>query len=215
MTRIDLIRRRPDLTFEYALLQSGCLRVAGLDEAGRGAWAGPVTAAAVVLPLNRFDLANVLMGVRDSKQMSHSQREEWAINIVQVALAVGIGTSSAQEVDTIGLIPATRKAMQQAIADLKPPPQHLLIDHLRLPDIELPQIALTRGDKRALSIAAASIIAKVARDRTMISFDTTYPGYGFSRHKGYGTSAHRDALQRLGPCSIHRRSFAPVAACPT
>jgi ribonuclease HII len=212
MTRIDLARRRPDLTFEYALLQSGCVRVAGLDEAGRGAWAGPVTAAAVVLPLNRFDLANVLMGVRDSKQMSRAQREVWAIQIAQVALAVGIGIASAQEVDNFGLIPATRKAMKLAIANLKLPPEHLLIDHLKLPDVKLPQIALTRGDSRALSIATASIIAKVARDKTMHSFEATYPGYGFSRHKGYGTSAHREALQRLGPCSIHRRSFAPVAA---
>jgi ribonuclease HII len=166
----------------------------------------------VVLPLNRFDLANVLMGVRDSKQMSRAQREVWAIQIAQVALAVGIGIASAQEVDNFGLIPATRKAMKLAIANLKLPPEHLLIDHLKLPDVKLPQIALTRGDSRALSIATASIIAKVARDKTMHSFEATYPGYGFSRHKGYGTSAHREALQRLGPCSIHRRSFAPVAA---
>jgi ribonuclease HII len=203
---------RPDLSFELDLLQSGVKHVAGLDEAGRGAWAGPVYAAAVILPINRFDLARCLEGVRDSKQMTPAQRERWAIHISKIARAIGVGQSSAGEVDSIGLISATRLAMTRALAALREPAEHLLIDYIGLPDIHLPQTPLPHGDARVLSIAAASVIAKVARDRAMVAFDEHFPGYGFSRHKGYGTSHHRHALQRLGPCPIHRRTYAPVAA---
>jgi ribonuclease HII len=205
-------QRHPDLAFEFALQQGGCVHVAGIDEAGRGAWAGPVVAAAVVLPLDRFDLASLLDGVRDSKAMTPNQRQKWASCITRVALSVGIGRASHEEVDQLGLITATRSAMARALTDLCILPEHLLIDHLLIPEIPLPQTALTHGDSRALSIAAASVLAKVSRDRTMIRLDEDYPGYGFAHHKGYGTARHRAALQSLGPCPIHRRTYAPVAA---
>ncbi|HEY44448.1 MAG TPA: ribonuclease HII [Anaerolineae bacterium] len=206
-------KRRPDLAFEHKLLGDGCFRIAGLDEAGRGAWAGPVVAAAVVLPLDRPDLAKVLIGVRDSKQMTPIQRESWASTIRQVALGVGLGVASSHEVDQDGLIAATREAMARALTDLNEKPEHLMIDHLPLPQIPLPQTVLTRGDARVLSIAAASVIAKVARDHMMVDLDEHHPGYGFARHKGYGTAQHRAALTHLGPCPSHRFSYAPVAAC--
>lgn len=208
----DKVNLRPDLTYELRLLRSGVMHVAGLDEAGRGAWAGPVYAAAVILPIYRFDLARCLDGVRDSKQMTPSQREKWAIQISRIARAIGVGQSSAQEVDNIGLISATRLAMTRALATLGEPAEHLLIDYIGLPDIPLPQTPLPHGDARVLTIAAASVIAKVARDQAMVAFDERFPGYGFSRHKGYGTPYHRHALQRLGPSPIHRRTYAPVAA---
>jgi ribonuclease HII len=204
---------RPDLTIEHKLAGDGCSRIAGLDEAGRGAWAGPVVAAAVVLPLDRHDLAEALAGVRDSKQMTPAQRELWASIIRQTALGVGLGVASSQEVDQEGLIAATRVAMARALTDLNEKPEHLMIDHLPLPEIPLPQTVLTRGDARVLSIAAASVIAKVARDHMMVDLDEHHPGYGFARHKGYGTAQHRAALAHLGPCPCHRFSYAPIAAC--
>jgi ribonuclease HII len=200
-------KRRPEL------LGDGCSTLAGLDEAGRGAWAGPVVAAAVVLPLDCPDLAKSLAGVRDSKQMTPNQREFWASAIRQIALGVGLGVASSKEVDQRGLIAATREAMARALVDLGKQPEHLLIDHLPLPDIPLPQTVLTRGDSRALSIASASVIAKVARDQMMVDLDDHHPGYGFARHKGYGTLQHRAALAHHGPCPSHRFSYAPVAAC--
>lgn len=206
------VQCRPDLTFEFELLRDDCVHIAGLDEAGRGAWAGPVIAAAVILPLERFNLVWSLEGVRDSKQMTPIQRETWASRIHQVALTVGLGVASADEVDRLGLIPATREAMKRALTDLCEPPEHLLIDHLRLPEVALPQTALTRGDSRVLSIAAASVIAKVTRDQAMLTLDASFPGYGFARHKGYGTAEHRAALKRLGPCPFHRFTYAPIAA---
>ncbi len=206
---------RPDLTYEFELLADGCSTLAGLDEAGRGAWAGPVVAAAVVLPLDRPDLAESLAGVRDSKQMTPNQRELWASAIRQIALGIGVGVTSSKEVDQWGLISATREAMARALVDLGKQPEHLLIDHLTLPDIPLPQTVLTRGDSRVLSIASASVIAKVARDQMMVDLDERHPGYGFARHKGYGTPQHRAALTHLGPCPSHRFSYTPVAACVT
>ena len=213
MGRPGKAQRRPDVTTEFELLRDGFSRIAGLDEAGRGAWAGPVIAAAVILPLQRFDLVRSLEGVRDSKQMTPKQRETWASRIYQVALTVGLGVASAEEVDQLGLIVATREAMTRALTDLCTPPEHLLIDHLRLPEVALPQTALTRGDSRVLSIAAASVIAKVARDQAMVALDASLPGYGFARNKADGTAEHRAALKRLGPCPFHRLTYAPVAAC--
>ena len=206
-------KRHPDLAIEFELLGDGCSTLAGLDEAGRGAWAGPVVAAAVVLPLDRPDLAKSLEGVRDSKQMTPNQRDLWASAIHQIALAIGLGVASSKEVDQRGLISATREAMGRALNDLSKQPEHLLIDHLPLPDIPLPQTVLTRGDSRALSIASASVIAKVTRDQMMLDLDEHHPGYGFARHKGYGTPQHRAALTHLGPCPSHRFSYTPVAAC--
>ena len=211
MVHPDKVQYRPDLAIEFELLHDGCVRIAGLDEAGRGAWAGPVIAAAVILPLQRFNLVWSLEGVRDSKQMTPTQREIWASRIYQVALTVGIGVAAAEEVDRLGLIAATREAMKRALTDLHEPPEHLLIDHLRLPEVAFPQTALTRGDSRVLSIAAASVIAKVTRDHAMVTLDASFPEYGFARNKGYGTAEHRTALKRLGPCPFHRFTYTPVA----
>lgn len=203
---------RPDLSRELELFSAGHRHVAGIDEAGRGALAGPIVAAAVILPLDRFDLAGALEGVRDSKLMTPASRDHWSLAIQDLALAVGVGEASALEVDDRGLLPATRLAMGRAVESLDPTPTQLLIDHIRLPDLELPQDAIIRGDQKVLSVAAASVIAKVWRDRLMRRLANRYIGYGFARHKGYGTEEHRRALARLGPCGAHRQSYAPVRA---
>lgn len=200
----------PDLHFEQALWAGGALAVAGLDEAGRGAWAGPVCAGAVMLPPEDGSLCARLAGVRDSKQMTPRQREYWAGVIRAGARAWGVGFAGPGEIDTLGILPATRLAMHRALAQLPAPPQHLLLDALRLPGLHLPQTALIKGDARSLSIAAASVLAKTARDALMTALEELYPGYGFAAHKGYGTAAHQSALQCLGPSPVHRRSFAPV-----
>ncbi len=202
----------PDLSLEQQLMKHDCACIAGLDEAGRGAWAGPIVAAAVALPLQRADLAQLLNGVRDSKQMTIAQRELWFGNIRQACSSIGVGRTTSRELDGLGMIAATRLAMKRALADLELLADHLLIDYLTLPSVHIPQTALAYGDSKSLSIAAASVIAKVTRDQTMITIDEAYPGYGFASHKGYGTAQHRLALKALGPCPQHRRSFAPVAA---
>ena len=199
----------PNLSLEIPLWETGLVNLAGLDEAGRGAWAGPVSAGAVVLPVDP-DLCKQLPGVRDSKQMTASQRSVWAECIKKVAVGWGVGYASQAEIDACGIVPATRLAMQRALEQLLVAPQHLLIDALRLPLVKIPQTALIKGDVRSLTIAAASVLAKTSRDALMCELDVVYPGYGFARHKGYGTRFHQQALQRLGPCAIHRRSFAPV-----
>lgn len=201
---------RPDLHHEMQLKKDGLEHIAGLDEVGRGAWAGPVVAAAVILPLDRPDLADRLDGVRDSKMMTAQQRRHWAEIIRRVSLAVGLGSATPLEVDTAGLIEATRRAMQRALTSLPVTPDHLLIDHISLPGTRLPQTPLTHGDMIALSIAASSVIAKVARDSIMGHMSHAYPGYGFEEHVGYGTLRHRQAIRRLGACPIHRRSYAPL-----
>jgi len=199
----------PDLRYEFSLWQSGTSLVAGLDEAGRGAWAGPVAAGAVILS-PASDLVERLKGVRDSKQMTPRQRLRAAEKIRAVALTWGVGFASAEEIDAVGIVPATRLAMQRALAQLEILPQHLLIDAVRLPDVPLPQTSLIKGDCRVLSISSASVLAKTERDRLMETLESEHPGYGFDRHKGYGTAFHRAALATLGPCSQHRRSFKPV-----
>lgn len=211
--RLDplLIPASPDLTFESALWQAGINLVAGIDEAGRGAWAGPVAAAAVILPAEST-VANRLQGVRDSKQLSAGQRSSLAEVIKRSALAWAVGFASAAEIDQFGILHATRLAMARAIDILVQSPHHLLIDALFLPEIAVPQTALLKGDQRSLSIAAASILAKTARDALLIQMDETYPGYGFGLHKGYGTLLHRQALAKLGCSPEHRMSFAPLRA---
>ncbi|MFN7036318.1 MAG: ribonuclease HII [Bellilinea sp.] len=199
----------PNLQVERTLWKSGCLLVAGLDEAGRGAWAGPVFAAMVVLPAG-YEGQSVLHGVRDSKQMTPLQRERWVEKIKQAAACWGIGEASNEEIDRYGIVPATRLAMQRALQAGGITPSHLLIDALRLPMLDIPQTALIRGDQQSLSIAAASVLAKTARDAWMRAQEERYPGYGFAAHKGYGTARHRAALEQLGACPLHRRSFAPV-----
>ncbi len=203
---------RPSLVIEHALHAHGFARMAGLDEAGRGAWAGPLTAAAVILPVERPGLAGLLSGVRDSKQMTARQRSRWAETIRQVADAWAVGEAGVDEVDGLGPLRASRLAMTRALDGLRLAPAHLLIDHICLPEVTLPQTALPHGDALVLSIAAASVLAKVARDQRMADLDGDFPAYGFARHKGYGTPQHQQALQCHGPSSIHRRSYAPIAA---
>lgn len=201
---------QPEIEAERVHWDAGLRCVAGVDEAGRGAWAGPVVAGAVILrPADGVPAP--LRGVRDSKLLTPTAREELFDIIIQQALAWGVGLVPAGEIDRIGILPATRAAMRAAIAGLRPAPETLLIDAVRLPDVGCPQRAIIRGDQTSLSIAAASIIAKVTRDRWMREAGGEYAAYGFGRHKGYGTPAHRTALDAHGPCPIHRFSFAPVA----
>ena len=209
----SLLPAAPDLMHEEALWQQGVHWVCGIDEAGRGAWAGPVAAGAVILPQEGkpgSSLVDRLSGVRDSKQMTPVQREKWAAVIRSEASAWGVGLASHEEIDRLGIVPATRLAVRRALDALRLAPEYLLVDYLELPEILLPQSALVKGDARSLSIASASILAKTARDALMQELEEMYPGYGFARHKGYGTSIHLAALKRLGPCPIHRLSFAPL-----
>jgi ribonuclease HII len=203
------IPQSPNFDFEKALADKDGLLIAGLDEAGRGAWAGPVYAAAVMLPISEFVL-ELLHGVRDSKQMSARQREYWAEQIKIAALAWGIGSAGQAEIDRLGIMACTRLAMTRAYEQLTLKPGHLLIDALRLPDVRVGQTALIKGDQRSLSIAAASVLAKTARDAWMKAAAEEYPQYGFARHKGYGTSLHRAKLSEFGPSPIHRMSFKPI-----
>lgn len=200
----------PTLRKELALLAQGFCFIAGVDEAGRGAWAGPVVAAAVILPLHRPDLVECLSGLDDSKRLTAAKREQFFELIQQTALAVGVGLAPAELVDEVNVLEATRQAMQQALADLSLPPDYLLLDHVRLPAVNLPQDAFPKADQISLSVAAASVVAKATRDRLMVQFSQEYPGYAFDRHKGYGTAAHRIALAEHGPCSLHRLSYRPV-----
>ena len=208
-----LMRGRPELDLEIGLWQAGAELVAGLDEAGRGALAGPVVAGAVVLPALPDRLAERLSEVLDSKRLSHHQRLRAFRQVRLTARAWSAGAASHQEVDSIGLLPATRLAMTRALARLRAQPVYLLIDYLLLPEDERPQTSIAHGEDRSLSIAAASIVAKVTRDRWMSALGVSYPGYELARHKGYATECHRLALQRLGPSPVHRYSCAPVAAC--
>lgn len=195
---------------EIALLKQGYRFIGGLDEAGRGAWAGPVVAAAVVLPLDQPNLANALAGLRDSKKLTPGKREQLFGVIQETALAFAVGLAPAIIVDTLNVIGATRHAMEQALANLSISPDYLLVDHLKLPAIDLPQDAFAKADSISLTVAAASVIAKVTRDRLMVQFNQEYPGYAFDRHKGYGTQAHRAALAKQGPCPLHRMSYRPL-----
>ncbi len=206
------MKGQADLRYEYRLWARGFHAVAGLDEAGRGAWAGPVVAGAVILPVGRFDLARALGGVNDSKQLTPQQREALVARILRVAVAAAVGQANHAEIDTMGIVPATRLAMIRALKALPTPPDALLTDAMSLPEVSLPVRKLVRGDQRVLSVAAASILAKVARDRFMEALDALYPEYGFGEHKGYGTALHHDLLRTFGVSPIHRRTFAPVRA---
>jgi len=206
------LAKRPGLDQERALQARGYRLIAGVDEAGRGAWAGPVYAGAVILPLQRPDLVTALNGVTDSKQLSPKRRETLLQTIYDVALGVAVGTATAAEIDRWGILDATRLAMGRAIDALAPAPEALIIDYVKLPRVPLPQRSLPKADWHCLTVAAASIVAKVSRDRWMIQLHQQHPGYGFDRHKGYGTAAHRSALARLGPCPVLRLSWAPLRA---
>ena len=197
---------RPDLTMEIPLWEKGLTFVAGVDEAGRGALAGPVAAAAVILPAETT-IGEGLWGVKDSKEMSPKSRKVWARKLKAVCLAYGVGYASHNEIDNIGIAPATLLAMERALKKLKFKPEHILIDYLGLPGILIPQTSITKGDRVSLSIASASIIAKTSRDSLMRRHSKKYPAYGFEKNKGYGTLYHRKALAEFGSSPIHRQSF--------
>ena len=199
---------RPDWSAERLLWKQGYLRVAGVDEVGRGPLAGPVMAAAVVFPPSFR--TRLLPGLRDSKQLTAKARERLAPQVRRFAAGVGIGSASPSEIDALGIVGATVAAMSRAIRELPQSADHLLVDALRLECDGLPCRPIIHGDALCSSIAAASIVAKVARDSLMVELDALHPGYGFARHKGYPTAEHLAALERLGPTSLHRRSFAPV-----
>ena len=190
------------LSHEEALWRCGIRHVAGVDEAGRGPLAGPVVAAAVIFPPGVL-----IAGVDDSKKLSPERREALFSAIHEHAVAVGVGIVGHAEIDEINILQATFKAMHGALTSLAVSPGHILVDGNRFVGSGVPFTAIVDGDARCHAIAAASIIAKVTRDRLMCEYDLLYPGYGFARHKGYGTAAHREALSRLGVCPIHRRSF--------
>jgi len=200
--------QKPSLVEEERLIAQGYQHIAGIDEVGRGALAGPVVAAAVILPCH-IDTP-WLSQVKDSKQLSPTKREFLFHNIHQIAISIGTGLTLAEIIDTQGIIKATQFAMKSAINQLSPAPESLLIDYMLLPEVQLPQKGITNGDRLCFSIACASIIAKVTRDRLMIELDKIYPGYGLAQHKGYGTEKHLRCLRQLGPSPIHRQSFKPI-----
>lgn len=201
----------PTVTEELCLRAAGARRVAGVDEAGRGCWAGPVVAAAVVLRAETLEDPSPLTGVDDSKALTASQRVALYERIIAVAWGVGLGVVPAHVVDSHGIMAATRLAMQIALLQLPEPPDALLIDAVELRGWPCPQRSLIKGDARCLSIAAASIVAKVRRDRLMSVLDQASPAYGFAEHKGYGTATHYQALRAHGPSGLHRRSFRPLS----
>jgi ribonuclease HII len=188
--------------FELACQQSGYKQIAGIDEAGRGALAGPVIAAAVILPTHCS-----IKGLRDSKQLSPKQRAHLFDEIHNIAVSIGVGSADHRVIDRLNVLEATLLAMQEAIGKLTPPPDYLLVDGLDLPEVDIVGQAIPKGDSQSYSIAAASVIAKITRDRLMVELDRTYPNYGFSRHKGYPTSQHRQAIAQFGASDIHRRTF--------
>lgn len=204
----------PDCTHELALMAHGHQYIAGIDEVGRGCWAGPVVAAAVILSDGVWHMPTLLGGLNDSKQLSASQRNTLVHTIRQVALGIGIGWVAAHDIDCLGILNATKLAMQQAVMSLPLIPDALLIDAVTLPQWHIPQQSLIKGDARSLSIAAASVIAKVHRDHAVSAYEHIYPGYGFANHKGYGTAQHHAALMRMGPTPLHRFSFNPISQLP-
>lgn len=195
----------PTQEFERVARLCGYRRIAGIDEAGRGPLAGPVVAAAVILPPRCRPL-----GINDSKQLSVKNREEVYTAILEQAVAVGIGSADVAEIDRFNILTATRLAMRRAVDQLIPSPDYLLIDAIVLSGLKVPTRPIIKGDSLSVSIAAASIVAKVTRDRLMARYHETFPEYGFLSHKGYGTAEHLERLARHGPCPIHRRTFSPV-----
>ena len=207
MTKEDRLTKQKEKletmkSFERPLWATGMKYIAGIDEVGRGPLAGPVVTAAVILPED-FDV----LGVDDSKKLSPKKREELYELIMEKAIAVSIGRREPEDIDRINILEATKEAMADAVMGLPVKPDHLLIDAVKLSGLKIPQTSIIKGDARSVSIAAASIIAKVTRDREMIEMDEKYPGYSFASNKGYGTKAHYDGLSKLGPCPIHRKTF--------
>lgn len=193
------------LRIERELWSRGLTKVAGVDEVGVGPLAGPVVAAAVVMPPGAK-----LRGVDDSKKLSAALREELAAQIVACAVGIGIGIVEVEEIDRLNIYRAALEAMRRAVTALPCAPEHVVVDARHIPGVPFPQTALVNGDARSFSIAAASIVAKVTRDRIMCELDQVYPHYGFGEHMGYGTPQHLVAIETYGPSPVHRRSFAPV-----
>jgi ribonuclease HII len=213
-------QRKPQtasLKHERQYMEHGCRNIVGLDEAGRGAWAGPVSVGAVCLPLGSPDLNKVLIGVRDSKLLTPGQRVRLAERIKETAVAWGIGSATNVEIDEFGINPATRLAMRRALEAISTnsptfTPDCLFLDSMPWPDapVDCRLVSIVKGDRHSLTIAAASILAKVWRDKFMTEQEEHHPGYEFAAHKGYGTARHLGALKTLGVCSIHRRYYRPV-----
>ncbi len=191
--------------YEKRLWEEGLSLIAGVDEVGRGPLAGPLVAAAVIFPGDIF-----LPSVDDSKKLSPKQREEVFLEIGKEARALGVGVVSEATIDRINILQATYLAMRRAVAELKASPDYLLVDGITIPELDIPQLAIIKGDSLSISIAAASIVAKVTRDRLMVEQDRRFPQYGFAQHKGYGTKSHLRALDKYGVSPLHRRSFRPV-----
>jgi len=201
------------LAFERELWSKGTLQVAGVDEAGCGPLAGPVVAAAVVLPSHwlQTGLHSTLRGLNDSKQLTEEQREKYFATLTaHPEIRCGIARVDAEMIDQINILKAAHRAMGLALEQLQPPPEHILVDGRPVKSLRFPHTPLVKGDARSYSIAAASVLAKVTRDRIMLEYHRQYPAYGFAEHKGYGTPQHLAALAEHGPCPIHRRSFAPL-----
>ena len=199
--RLEKERLETMRTYERQYEQS-CEYICGIDEAGRGPLAGPVVAAAVILPAGL-----AIPYVNDSKKLTEKRRELLFPEIMEKALAVGVGIVSAERIDEINILQATFEAMRDAVGQLSPRPDILLNDAVRIPGLDIPQVPIVKGDAKSMSIACASIIAKVTRDRMMAEYDRQYPGYGFAGHKGYGSAAHIEAIRQIGPCPLHRRTF--------
>lgn len=199
--------------FERPLWQSGTTRIAGVDEAGRGPLAGPVVAAAAILPprWSETGLPDELSGLNDSKQLTEAKREAFFEFITRCGeIEFGIAEISAQVIDEINILQATHRAMNDALGQLRPLPPHALVDGRPVKTLRVPQTAIVKGDARSFSIAAASVLAKVTRDRLMLKYDQEFPAYGFALHKGYGTAKHLAAIAKHGACPIHRMTFAPL-----
>lgn len=206
-------RFRNRFKYERALVREGHTQVAGVDEAGRGPLAGPVVAAAVILPAQWCDagIPRRLTDLNDSKQLTPEQRDEFfALLTGCEGVRFAIAQVDAAMVDQINILQATHRAMRLALAQLQPPPEHVLVDGLPVPHLDWPHTAIIQGDARSYSVAAASVLAKVTRDRLMCDYDRQWPLYGFAEHKGYGTERHLAALAQHGPCPIHRRTFSPM-----
>jgi ribonuclease HII len=199
-------------TFEQELWDTGLTLIAGVDEAGCGPLAGPVVAAAAILPIEWVaGLPSELEGLNDSKQLTPQQREQFFLALTSGGkVRFAIAQAAANLVDRINILQASHRAMNLALARLTPAPQHVLVDGLRVKTMRFPQTAIVDGDARSYSIASASVLAKVTRDRLMVEYHQRWPAYGFAEHKGYGTPRHLAALAQHGPCPIHRRSFSPV-----
>jgi ribonuclease HII len=211
-TLFDYSTLTPDWSHEQEAWAAGWMRVAGVDEAGRGPLAGPVVAAAVILPTPEL-APTTLAALRDSKAISEAVREQLYVEIVGAAVGWAVAAVEPEEIDRINILRATHMAMARALAELEPAAEHALVDGLPVSGLPCPHRAIVRGDALCFSIAAASILAKVTRDRHMRELDLQFPGYGLAQHKGYGTPAHQRALRELGPSPCHRRSFRPVAEC--